>query len=210
MTDLNFEKATVIYYDKFISNDSKNVVFDTMSKMFEIEIPQSVTLPTSLKSYKLNRKTMVFVDNDVDIKVIPKIWGDDVTINLFPQFLLDIKNDLEKLLKFKFNICLANYYSTGKKVINYHSDEEEKGSTSCIASISLGAERIFQFRIKGSKGYKDDDVYKSILLQNGSLIVMGEGCQENYEHRLPADKTCSSPRLNLTFRLFDANRYKNH
>ena len=38
--------------------------------------------------------------------------------------------------------------------------------------------------------------YKSLLLEHGSLIVMGEGCQEHYQHALPVDKQCKTPRLN--------------
>lgn len=128
-----------------------------------------------------------------------KIWGNDVTIKYFSE---DLKN-IKKLLP-KFNICLVNYYEHGKKAIGWHSDNEEKGSTSCIASISLGAERQFSFRKTGTK-----EIYKSILLHHGSLLVMGEGCQENYQHSLMVSK-CKTPRLNLTFRLFDCDRYINY
>ncbi|AUL77604.3 hypothetical protein QJ856_gp1213 [Tupanvirus deep ocean] len=61
------------------------------------------------------------------------------------------------------------------------------------------------FRKKDTK-----EICKKQLLHNDSLIVMTEGCQEIYHHSLPVDKSCKIPRLNLTFRLFDSDRYVNY
>ncbi len=116
--------------------------------------------------------------------------------------MLALKEKIEGLTGKKYNICLANYYSTGRRAIGFHSDNEEYGSTSNIASISLGGQRKFVFRKKENKEEK-----VGLVLKNGSLLIMGEGCQEKYEHSLPADKNCKTPRINLTFRLFSADRY---
>ena len=79
----------------------------------------------------------------------------------------------------------------------YHSDPSAYGNTDCIASVSLGAEREFLLRDQENP----DETY-SYLLENGSLIIMGEHCQEHYEHAVPPDPTCHAPRINLTFRKF--------
>lgn len=128
-----------------------------------------------------------------------------MTVSPFPDELIEIKIKLEQLLNKKFNICLCNYYVHGKKSIGWHYDNEERGDINCIASLSFGVEREFSFRKIGSK-----EIYKSIVLHNGSLLVMGKGCQEHYQHALLADKQYTDPRLNLTFRLFDNNKYINH
>jgi hypothetical protein len=202
--DLQLENADVIYYTDYIENDVGQKIFDDISTLFHNIECQSVAKSNG-DEYKLNRKTLVFIDpSSVDIKIIPKIWGATVTIIPFSEDLLTLRAKLEKDLKHKFNICLANYYTTGKKSIGWHADNEEKGSISCIASLSLGAERIFEFRKNVSI-----DSCKTINLQNNSLLVMGKGCQENYQHRLPKNKSCTMPRLNLTFRLFDEKRYVN-
>ncbi len=201
--DLHFENATVIYEPDFLSRDESQTLFTLISTLFEQGERKLIDTETS--SYRLNRKTMVFIDSDIDKSIIPKIWGNNVKILAFPPELLAIKQKLETQLSFKFNICLANYYNSGKNSIGWHSDNEEKGSTSCIASISLGQEREFLFKKKGT-----NETYKSLLLHHGSLIVMGDGCQENYQHSLPVDKSVKEPRLNLTFRLFDPDRYKNY
>ncbi|XWV25806.1 hypothetical protein QJ857_gp1281 [Tupanvirus soda lake] len=205
MENLNFENANVYYFKDYLDANVCLNIFEKISNIFGSEEHKMVHSEDDKPLYRLNRKTVVFVDNTVDITVIPKIWGKNVSIIEFPKELANVKQNLEKLLNFKFNICLANYYTHGKKAIGWHSDNEEKGSTSCIASISLGAEREFMFRKKDSK-----DIYKKIVLNHGSLIVMAEGCQENYHHSLPVDKSCEAPRLNLTFRLFDSNRYVNY
>ena len=182
------------YYEHFVEN--RKEVFEEISNLFTSEERKEVD------GKRLNRMTMVFISNTADITVIPKIWGKDVTVSIFPKILEDLRINVIEKTGFDFNICLANYYSTGKRSIGFHSDNEEKGSISCIASISLGAERAFDFRKKENK-----EIVKRIVLSDGSLLVMKDGCQENFEHQLPVDKNCKEPRLNLTFRLFDSNRY---
>jgi alkylated DNA repair dioxygenase AlkB len=205
MLNLNFENADVFYDETYLDKSTSEKLFLEISQMFIGVENKIVQNEMSNTSYKLNRKTMVFIDLSIDKSLIPKIWGKDVDIHEFPESLAAIKSNLEKKFDFKFNICLANYYDNGKSNIGWHSDNEEKGSISCIASLSLGAERNFVFRKKGSS-----EICKDLLLQNGSLIVMAKGCQENYQHSLPVDKSCNDTRLNLTFRLFDNDRYVNH
>ncbi|AVL95136.1 2OG-Fe(II) oxygenase [Moumouvirus australiensis] len=198
------ENAIVLYNPQYIDKIESEKIFDSISDLFKNESRKKVFDKHNFE-YTLKRKTMVFVDKDVDKNIVPKIWGDNVKIMDFTPELFNIKRKLETELNFKFNICLANYYNTGKNSIGWHSDNEEKGSTSCIASFSFGSERLFSFRKKNS-----GDISLSLKLNNGSLLVMGSGCQENYEHSLRNDKTCHEPRLNLTFRLFDSERYFNH
>lgn len=205
MQKLEFENANVYYYQNFLMKDIADELLTIIGNLFEHEENKMIHDDDNLPLYRLNRKTIVYVGPNINKNLIPKIWGNDVTIMDFTDELILIKELLEQELNFKFNICLANYYIHGKKAIGWHSDNEEKGSTSCIASISLGAEREFVFRKNNSK-----EIYRNILLHHGSLIVMAEGCQENYQHRLPVDKHCKNPRLNLTFRLFDSKRYVNH
>jgi alkylated DNA repair dioxygenase AlkB len=147
---------------------------------------------------------MVFIDPECDITLIPSIWGknQDEVLPFTPE-LNQLKTLIEQQTDFKFNICLANYYDNGKRSIGFHADNEEKGSTSCIASVSLGASRTFLFRTTGEK-----EPCLSLTMNGYSLLIMGQGCQENYQHSVPIDKTCKSSRLNLTFRLFDSMRYK--
>lgn len=94
----------------------------------------------------------------------------------------------------KFNVCLLNYYEDGNQRIGWHSDREEIGRTTPIASISLGASREFQIRAK--EGLERT----SITVTNGSLVIMENVCQLKYVHCLPKMLSVTEGRINLTFR----------
>jgi alkylated DNA repair dioxygenase AlkB len=75
----------------------------------------------------------------------------------------------------KFNVCLANYYIDGSNRIGWHTDREEIGRTTPIASVSLGAPR--KFLVRGSSDRQDS---ADIVLANGSLTIMENLCQHKY------------------------------
>ena len=77
----------------------------------------------------------------------------------------------------------------------WHSDgETDLKKNGAIASLSFGAERKFAFKHKKSK----ETI--SIILENGSLLIMKDETQSHWLHRLPPTKLVSKPRVNLTFR----------
>ncbi|AYV75260.1 MAG: hypothetical protein Terrestrivirus1_134 [Terrestrivirus sp.] len=192
--------ADVFYYKGFVSDELGTKLYETIKGLFEQENTKKIKYGENF--YKLNRKTIAFVSPDLNIDVIPKIWGHEISIIKFDENLIKLKEMIEEKTNFKFNICLANYYENGKKTIGWHADNEEKGSTSCIASISMGVTRDFKFRIKDQL-----DACLTIPLESNSLLIMAKNCQELYQHSVPPNKECTEPRLNLTFRLFDVERY---
>jgi alkylated DNA repair dioxygenase AlkB len=109
--------------------------------------------------------------------------------------LLALKGIVEKLSDTKFNSCLLNLYHDGGEGMSWHSDDEAslvKNST--IASLSLGAERKFSFK------HKQTQQAVSLILENGSLLVMKHATQTHWRHCLPKSKRIKAPRINLTFR----------
>jgi alkylated DNA repair dioxygenase AlkB len=117
----------------------------------------------------------------------------------WPTELLRLKTQLEAFTGESFNSCLLNYYHDGHDCMGWHADNEKMMKTGAtIASISLGAERVFKFR------HKHTHEMISILLEQGSLLLMKGETQEHWKHSLPASKKISTPRINLTFRVFDA------
>ncbi len=201
MRKLALEKANVDYYPKFLPYQLADNIYHDLSTIMKDEEIKSVLV--SGIEHKLNRKTMVYVDANLKDYIIPKIWGSNITIKPFTNDLLEVKSLLEETLKYKFNICLVNYYATGNKYIGFHSDNEELGDIECIASLSLGVEREFQFRTK-----LDKQICEKINLEHNSLLVMDDGCQYNYEHCLPKCKDLAQDRLNLTFRHFKWDTYE--
>jgi alkylated DNA repair dioxygenase AlkB len=109
--------------------------------------------------------------------------------------LLELKAITEDVTEAKYNSCLLNLYDTGKEGMAWHSDDEKAlGKNTSIASFSLGAERRFSFRHKRTK----ETI--SLLLENGSLLLMKDETQTNWLHSLPKSMKVTDPRINLTFR----------
>lgn len=108
---------------------------------------------------------------------------------------MELKTKVEDITKTKFNSCLLNLYQTGNEGVTWHSDsEKELEKNNAIASLSFGAEGKFSFKHKITKQSI------SVLLENGSLLLMKDSTQKNWLHSLPKTKKNNSPRINLTFR----------
>ncbi len=109
--------------------------------------------------------------------------------------LLELKKMIEHWSAETFNSCLLNLYHTGSEGVAWHSDaERDLEQNGAIGSLSFGAERKFLFKHKQTK----ESV--SVLLENGSLLVMKGATQSHWLHRLPPTKMISTARVNLTFR----------
>jgi len=94
-----------------------------------------------------------------------------------------------------FNGALLNLYRTGLDAMGWHSDDEAvNGPNPVIASISLGAERRFDFR------HKESREVISVVLPHGSLLVMSGACQTFWLHRIAKTTRQTEPRINVTFR----------
>jgi alkylated DNA repair dioxygenase AlkB len=92
-----------------------------------------------------------------------------------------------------YNAVLCNLYRNGMDSVGLHADAEpEMGPV--IASISLGAERLF--RIKGQNGA----VVFAERLPHGSLLIMAGKTRKNLKHEVPKEPGVTQPRINLTFR----------
>jgi alkylated DNA repair dioxygenase AlkB len=109
--------------------------------------------------------------------------------------LVELKSIAEKFTGSTYNSCLLNLYHNGDEGMAWHSDDEKTlVKNAAIASLSFGAERKFSFKHKKTK----ETV--SLLLENGSLLVMKGTTQTNWLHRLPPTTKIHQPRVNLTFR----------
>lgn len=90
---------------------------------------------------------------------------------------------------------MVNLYRDGNDSVGAHSDAElEYGRIPVIASLSLGAARLFRMRQINGDGRWE------ITLRHGDLLVMAGETQHNWRHEIPKDSTCNQPRINLTFR----------
>lgn len=109
--------------------------------------------------------------------------------------LLHLKQLVEKKCNHQFNACLLNLYHHGDEGLGWHQDnEKELGQQPVIASLSLGADRKFDFKHISTKQVV------SQILTKGSLLIMKGETQTHWLHKLPPTKLVKSPRINLTFR----------
>jgi alkylated DNA repair dioxygenase AlkB len=110
-----------------------------------------------------------------------------------------IKCTLEEIAQRTFNSCLLNLYHDGSEGMGWHSDDEpELDQNAPIASLSLGGERTFSFK------HKTDKTKASLLLENGSVLLMHAPTQEFWHHSLVKTSRPVGPRINLTFRAIKA------
>lgn len=92
-----------------------------------------------------------------------------------------------------YNAVLCNLYRNGSDSVGLHADaEREMGPV--IASVSLGAERLFRLkRLDGTIAFSE-------RLPHGSLLIMAGQTQKNFKHEVPKEPDVVQPRINLTFR----------
>ncbi|HWB50407.1 MAG TPA: alpha-ketoglutarate-dependent dioxygenase AlkB [Stellaceae bacterium] len=111
--------------------------------------------------------------------------------------LADLKTRVEAVVGAGFNSVLLNYYRDHRDSIGFHSDNEpELGERPVIASLSLGAERVFVLKHKTSKR-----VPPVVLpLASGSLLLMKGDTQRHWRHGIAKESRPCGPRVNLTFR----------
>lgn len=110
--------------------------------------------------------------------------------------LQTIKQHTEAFCGLRFSTALLNYYRNGLDSMGWHRDnEKELGINPVIASVSLGAARVFQLR-----HYEDKKNTRSVLLTHGSLLLMKGTTQHHWYHQLPKTKVSAGARINITFR----------
>ena len=117
--------------------------------------------------------------------------------------LVEIKAAVEQITEITFDRVLLNLYRDGKDSVAWHSDNlPADGKHHHIASVTFGDTRIFKVRHKYRKDIRQID----IPLTHGSLLLMGETMQEQYEHHIPKTARAIGPRINLTFRISESSK----
>jgi alkylated DNA repair dioxygenase AlkB len=103
---------------------------------------------------------------------------------------------VEQHAKVRFNSLLLNQYRDGQDGVAWHADDEpELGVRPIIGSLSFGAIRKFQLRLKDNPSEK-----REIEIGSGDLVVMSGNTQASWLHQVPKTSRVVGPRINLTFR----------
>jgi alkylated DNA repair dioxygenase AlkB len=180
--------GSVHYHPEFISAADSAKLIDKLKESLRWEVDQLIMfgklVSTRRKIAWIGDQNCTYTYSGVSKQ--PQAWT--------PELLL-IKSQLEKLSDSAFNSCLLNLYHDGKDGMDWHSDDEKELDTqSPIASLSLGASRKFAFR------HKKDKKTTSLILENGSALIMYPPTQQFWHHALLKTKIIHISRINLTFR----------
>lgn len=181
-------KAALIYWKNWLSSSTSDQLLDIalneipwrkdFIKMFgkTIEIPRLQNwFSESGQSYTYSRLVLPGLD--------------------YPEWMNHLSQDVKIATQNDFNGILINYYRSGSDSMDWHADDEASlGREPAVASVSLGAERIFQLRHKITK----DRI--NVPLHHGSLLLMCRGMQEYWQHRIAKVTNLTQPRISFTFR----------
>jgi alpha-ketoglutarate-dependent dioxygenase alkB family protein 2 len=125
--------------------------------------------------------------------------------------LLELRERLAPVATCRPNFVLVNRYRNGADSMGWHADDErDLGDAPEILSLTLGAERDFQFRHKasfpkpGESPRRPDPGTLTLRLAHGSLLSMRHPTNRDWKHQLPRrggrNPEAVGERLNLTWR----------
>lgn len=185
-------EATIVYHPCFFDKKEADFIFNQLQS----EIPwQQDSIRVYGKTHLQPRLTALFGNEGTpysysNIKMQPHPWN---------SLLQKIRNQIESVADTNFTTVLLNYYRDGKDSNGWHADnEKELGINPVIASLSFGAQRVFQMKHNSDKNLK-----KNILLEHGSLLLMKGSTQHFWKHQIPKTSKPIGPRINLTFRVIE-------
>lgn len=187
---LNLPDAEIIYYPHFFDRNEADAIFIELKN----DIPwQQDDICVYGKIHPQPRLTALFGNEGKpysysNIKMQPHPWN---------SLLLKLKSHVESVSDTYFTTVLLNRYRDGKDSNGWHADnEKELGINPIIASVSFGAERVFQL-----KHHSIPDLKQNILLEHGSLLLMKGTTQHFWKHQIPKTSKPIGERINLTFRV---------
>jgi alkylated DNA repair dioxygenase AlkB len=186
---LKLPNAEVVYIPDFYSTEKAIFYFKYLKENMEWK-QDLITIFG--KTYKQPRLTALYANNNhpysySNITMFPKI---------FTKELLDVKLDIEQTANHQFSSALLNLYRNGNDSNGWHADnEKELGENPVIASLSLGAPRMFHFKHR-----KLSDQKHKLILEHGSLLLMKGEMQHFWLHQISKTKREIGERINLTFR----------
>ena len=188
----NLPDAEIIYHPYFFDKKEADAIYEQLTN----KIPwQQDDIRVFGKVHAQPRLTALFGNDGKsysysNIKMQPHPWN---------PLLRMIKSQVESVADTNFTSVLLNLYRNGKDSNGWHADnEKELGINPIIASVSFGAERIFQLKHSTISGLK-----QNILLEHGSLLVMKGTTQHFWKHQIPKTSKIIGSRINLTFRVIE-------
>jgi len=185
----NMPNAQLTYVPSFLNSTEADSLYEEVFKQTNW---QHDDITIFGKTYPQPRLTALYSVNDQ-----PYSYSN---ITMHPRPLTKVLKELlikvNIYSKHQFNTLLLNLYRDGSDSNGWHADnEKELGKNPFIASLSLGVERPFHFKHRTIKEQRH-----KLLLNHGSLLLMGGEMQHYWLHQIAKTKKVIGPRINLTFR----------
>ena len=183
------------YWPTFLNQEEANRLFQELLRDSPF---RAETVVMYGKEHETKRQSCAYGD---DTSAVYKYGGVTRAARAWPPALKAVRDRLATEFHVPAdtmpNYALVNLYADGDAGIGWHADKVGDlvpGST--IYSLSLGAERDFQFKpIVGSK-----DKPTTISLTSGALVTMTLDLQKTHKHCVPVRKGVREARINVTFR----------
>ena len=185
----NLPNAEMEYFPTIFSAEKSKELFELLKK----EVPwQHDEIVVFGKKYLQPRLTSLFGNEGKPYRYSNLVMQP----NRWNPLIMYIKNEVELFCNENFTTVLLNYYRNGKDGNGWHADnEKELGINPIIASVSFGAQRVFQLK------HKITNQKHNINLENGSLLIMKGTTQHFWKHQIHKSAKEIGERINLTFRI---------
>lgn len=195
MTKLPLTAAEAEYLPDFLTPSESEDLFTWIDSNCNDDFTNELRMEDG-SVHHLDYEKVMFVEPEL---VSDELWDQSHGARIaWPDSIRWVKDKVEEAFGCEFDVGVCLRYPNGNAGIDYHADFQSFGSVDVIPSLSLGESREFLLRRK-----LDHLEEVRVNLAHGSLIVMGKGCQEEYEHALPVDADKTGTRINITFRQFD-------
>jgi alkylated DNA repair dioxygenase AlkB len=130
-------------------------------------------------------------------KVMEPRVGGEAEAGLSPR-VVSIRNAVRATLGQDYDSVLLNHYQGRRSGMNFHSDPgqgAEGGWDFSTSVVSAGACRRIVFRRIGSPQLRC-----TFRLQEGDVLEMRDGCQQQYQHSVATEEHEVGPRVSLVFK----------
>jgi alkylated DNA repair dioxygenase AlkB len=180
------------YYHDFLSKEEAAELYQCLIDDYRIHESQR-TIEAGGRMIKTDSFKILFVtERLLEINSHPEhIHGKN---HLWEGPMAKLREKVEQLTGREYELAMALYYPDGNYHAPYHFDQQTSGHNTILPSLSLGEVREFAFKENDT-----GEVY-SLDLADGSLLVMGDYCQNRYEHSLLKNPKYTRGRINITFR----------
>ena len=209
---LNRHGANIAYEPNFLSPADADRYFEQLSELPEWSAGEACLIrkPFSKELVPIPRQQSAYGEpgtcyafSGISVAALPWI-----------PLMLELRERLAHRARRTPNFVLVNRYRDGADSMGWHSDDErDLGPEPEILSLTLGAERDFQFRHKesflrrGEPPRRPDLETVTLRLGHGSLMVMRHPTNRDWKHQLPRrggqNPRALGERLNLTWRVIE-------